>query len=93
MRRIDRTGPSCLASARRACPAGVALVRESDFDDPVASPLVIERPFGEGKVVLWTSTIDPEWNASITGRPPFVPVMRGHSLPPCPAMFPLIVLL
>ncbi len=31
------------------------------LDDAAASPLLIERDFDRGKVVLWTSTMDPSW--------------------------------
>lgn len=49
----------------------------ADFDDAVGSPLLLEKSFGDGTVLLWTSSIDPDWNASITGRPPYVPIVRG----------------
>jgi hypothetical protein len=45
------------------------------LDDNFASPLFLEKPFEEGKVVLFTSTIDHEWNAGIQAHPPFLPLM------------------
>lgn len=31
------------------------------FDDEGASPLLVERPYDEGRVLLWTTTIDRQW--------------------------------
>jgi hypothetical protein len=31
------------------------------LDDPGAHPLLVERPFDRGRVLLWTTTIDPAW--------------------------------
>jgi hypothetical protein len=45
------------------------------LDDNFTSPLFIEKPFEEGKVILFTSTIDYEWNAGIQAKPPFLPLM------------------
>jgi len=47
----------------------------ASLDDNFASPLFLEKPFEEGKVVLFTSTIDHEWNAGIQAHPPFLPLM------------------
>ncbi len=47
----------------------------ASFDDGQDSPLLLEKPFGEGKVLLFTSTIDHEWNAGIAGHPPYLPLM------------------
>lgn len=33
----------------------------ASFDDSAASPLLIERHFAAGKVLVWTSTIHPDW--------------------------------
>jgi uncharacterized membrane protein len=56
--------------------------RESDpdrvmasFDDNATSPALLEKAFGEGKVVLFTTTIDHEWNAGIAGHPPYLPLV------------------
>jgi hypothetical protein len=45
------------------------------LDDNFASPLLLEKSFDEGKVVLLTSTLDHEWNAGIQAHPPFLPLM------------------
>jgi uncharacterized membrane protein len=40
------------------------------LDDNFGSPLLLEKPFGEGRVLLFTSSIDAAWNA---GNPAFAP--------------------
>lgn len=45
------------------------------LDDASGSPLLLEKSFGEGKVILFTSTLDHEWNAGIAGHPPYLPLM------------------
>lgn len=47
----------------------------ASLDDNFASPLFLEKTFGDGKVILLTSTIDHEWNAGIQAHPPFLPLM------------------
>jgi len=49
----------------------------AEFDDARHSPLLLERDWHEGKVVLMTSAIDAEedWNAGIIGRPPYPPLV------------------
>jgi hypothetical protein len=47
----------------------------ASFDDPASSPLILEKSLDEGKVLLFTSTIDDEWNAGIPGHPPYLPLM------------------
>lgn len=42
-----------------AAPGSKVLAR---LDDAAASPLLLERPYGEGRVLLWTSSIDRAWN-------------------------------
>ncbi len=49
------------------------------FDDPTSSPLWLEKPFGEGKVLLMTSTLDSEWNAGIQAHPPYLVLMQEIS--------------
>jgi hypothetical protein len=44
------------------------------FEDAIQSPCLIEKPFGEGKVILYTSTIDREWS-NFCRIVPFVPLM------------------
>jgi hypothetical protein len=39
--------------------------------------LFVEWGYKEGKVILFTSTIDGEWNAGIVGRPPYLPIMQS----------------
>ncbi|HQA44502.1 MAG TPA: BatA domain-containing protein [Phycisphaerae bacterium] len=41
------------------------------FEDPDRRPALVERSFGNGRVVLWTSTIDKEWT-NLPNRPVFV---------------------
>jgi hypothetical protein len=45
------------------------------FDDNFGSPVFLEKPLDEGKVVLFTSTLDHEWNAGIQGHPPYLILM------------------
>ncbi|HEY3226422.1 MAG TPA: BatA domain-containing protein [Planctomycetota bacterium] len=40
------------------------------LDDPTNSPLFVEKRFGEGKVVLFTSTINGEWDGGVAGMGP-----------------------
>ncbi len=47
----------------------------ASFDDDPRSPAVIEKVFGEGRTLLFTSTIDHEWNAGIQGHPPYLPLV------------------
>ncbi len=47
----------------------------ASFDDNFDSPFLLERSFGEGKVLLWTSTVDDEWNAGIQAHAPFFVLM------------------
>ena len=42
----------------RLAPGARAL---ATLDDPNSSALLVERPFDRGRVVLWTTTIDPGW--------------------------------
>lgn len=43
----------------------------ADLDDPLNSPLFVEKRFGDGKVLVYTSTIDEEWSDRLAGAPPF----------------------
>lgn len=44
----------------------------ADLTDPANSPLLVEKKFGEGKVVLYTGTIDEEWSYDkLAGTPAF----------------------
>src|SRR5436190_1051412 len=47
----------------------------ASLDDNFNSPLFLEKSFDEGKVILFTSTIDHEWNAGIQAHPPYLPLM------------------
>lgn len=49
------------------------------FDDNFGSPAFLEKPFGDGKVILFTSAIDDEWNFDWPGKPPFLPMMYNAS--------------
>jgi hypothetical protein len=42
------------------------------IDDNFSSPLFLEKTLDEGKVILFTSTIDHEWNAGIQAHWPYV---------------------
>jgi uncharacterized membrane protein len=45
------------------------------LDDNFSTPLFLEKTLEEGKVILYTSTIDHEWNAGIQAHPPYLPLM------------------
>jgi len=45
------------------------------LDDPLNSPLLVEKKFGEGKVMLYTSTINNEWDAGVGGMPAFAAIV------------------
>jgi hypothetical protein len=47
------------------------------FDDDAESPAFLEKALGEGRVILFTSTIDDEWNHGVPGHPPFLPLMHN----------------
>jgi hypothetical protein len=40
------------------------------------TPLLLERPLGQGRVLLFTSSLDREWN-DLPVQPAFVPLMAG----------------
>jgi hypothetical protein len=45
----------------------------AELDDNEHTPILVERPWHDGEVILFGSAIDAEegWNAGITGRPPY----------------------
>ncbi|QDV08580.1 hypothetical protein Poly30_41330 [Planctomycetes bacterium Poly30] len=45
------------------------------FDDSAGSPLLVERAYGNGRVLLWTSSIDPAWNRVPDSGKTFVPLV------------------
>ncbi len=45
------------------------------LDDPANSPLFVTKRFGEGKVVLYTSTINGEWEDRMAGKGSFVSII------------------
>jgi len=45
------------------------------LDDPANSPLFIEKKFGEGKVVLYTSTINADWDDRMAGKGAFFTII------------------
>ena len=55
-------------------PAPMARVLAS-FDDTAHSPFLIERPYGDGRVILWTSSIDRAWNRVPDSPGTFVPLV------------------
>ena len=42
------------------------------LDDNFASPLLMEKAFGDGKVLLFTTGLDDEWNFGVPGHPPYL---------------------
>lgn len=68
----DQTAPAPGAKADRAADAGVARV-VVPFSD--GTPAVMERPWGLGRVVLFSSTADTAWN-DLPVRPAFVPLLH-----------------
>jgi hypothetical protein len=44
------------------------------FDDPDQSPAIVERKFGEGRVMLLTTTADKEWNLW-ADHPTYLPIL------------------
>lgn len=47
----------------------------ASLDDAAGSPLMVERPYGEGRVVLFTSTLDHAWNRLPDSGKTFVPLV------------------
>jgi hypothetical protein len=45
------------------------------LDDPANSPIFIEKKFDEGKVVLYTSTVNGEWEDRMMGKGPFAAII------------------
>lgn len=45
------------------------------FDDAARSPFLIERAYGDGKVTLWTSSLDRAWNRVPDSPGTFVPLV------------------
>jgi uncharacterized membrane protein len=41
------------------------------LDDPANSPIFVEKKFGEGKVVLYASTVNGEWDDNVAGKGAF----------------------
>jgi len=50
------------AAADDGTPSGEQAVVVAHYDDPSGSPAIIDRPFGAGRVTLFTSSCDQEWN-------------------------------
>ena len=46
------------------------------LDDEGASPLLLERTFGRGRVLLWTSSIDRDWNRVADSPNTLVPLVH-----------------
>ena len=47
----------------------------ASFDDTARSPFLLERPYGDGTVVLWTSSLDRAWNRVPDSPGTFVPLV------------------
>jgi hypothetical protein len=47
----------------------------ADYDDATGTPVVMDKPYGEGRVLAFNNSIDGDWNAGIPGRPPYLPLM------------------
>lgn len=45
------------------------------YNDPIASPFVIEKSYGEGKVLLFTTSVDKEWNTFFK-LAPYLPIIQ-----------------
>ncbi len=60
------------------------------LDDPEGSPLLLERDYDRGRVLLWTSSMQEDWTGFPTWGPalvPFVYDLVGHAgRPPRPAV-------
>ncbi|MFT5049018.1 MAG: hypothetical protein ACI8QZ_000407 [Chlamydiales bacterium] len=50
------------------------------LDDEGASPLLIERPYDEGQVLLWTTTLDRAWTRLPESPRTFVPLVHQWML-------------
>lgn len=50
----------------------------AEMDDNEHTPAMVERPWHDGKVILFGTAIDSEegWNAGITGRPPYWVIVK-----------------
>jgi hypothetical protein len=46
------------------------------YDDASETPALLENKFGKGKVLLFNSTVDEEWNNRIVSLPPYLPLMQ-----------------
>lgn len=69
---VDVTGAT---SAEPDAPGGSRPSRViARFDDDAEHPAIIERPFGDGRVVLVTTTADKEWNLW-PDHPTFLPIV------------------
>lgn len=44
----------------------------ASLDDNFASPLLAEKAFGDGKVLLFTTGLDDEWNFGVPAHPPYL---------------------
>lgn len=44
----------------------------AQLDDNFASPLLLEKNVGDGKVLLFTSSLDDEWNFGVPAHPPYL---------------------
>lgn len=71
--------------AARPQPGASVLAR---LDDPGGSPLLIERKFDRGRVLLWTSSMQESWTGFPTWGPALVPfvydIVRYAGTPPRP---------
>jgi hypothetical protein len=47
------------------------------LDDPENSPLFVEKAFGEGKVFVYTSTVNGEWDDQMMGKPAFFSIFMS----------------
>lgn len=48
----------------------------ASLDDPEQSPLLVERDFDRGRVFLWTTSVDREWNRIPESPSTFVPLFH-----------------
>ncbi len=59
--------------ASELAPAARAL---AELDDEAASPLLVQRAYDRGQVLLWTSTIDPSWSRVADSPRTLVPLVH-----------------
>ena len=70
-----RTGEAKPAGSETGAPSGEAGVSQVVVKFSQGTPVIVERPFGLGRVVMFASTADTAWN-DLPVRPAFVPLLH-----------------